>query len=206
MLSTVSNKQESLTNINKTPSSGPGKLSDVGQITSREELLAKSLLEFFSKPYNLNQLLPILNGTSPIAKHTCDWMTSNYSKQYDVILDIKKGDNVRYFPVYNNYKAQLKGYGKKLFDPFGRGKKIVLLLGKTEIQTTVGQLNYFRWAIENKVLDYIYHHLDEINSDRVLRGPKVNKNPNKKHTKHQLSVSATKSITKHNVTVTVKFD
>lgn len=30
------------------------------------------------------------------------------------------------------------------------------------MQTTVGQLNFFRWAIENNVLEYIQTHLPEI--------------------------------------------
>ena len=35
------------------------------------------------------------------------------------------------------------------------------------IETTVGQLNFFRWMIENKVLDYIEAHVEEIEADMV---------------------------------------
>jgi hypothetical protein len=50
----------------------------------------------------------------------------------------------------------LKSFSKKQFDPFRRNVRIDFEYepGKT-IETTVAQLNFFRWAISNKVIDYI---------------------------------------------------
>ena len=49
----------------------------------------------------------------------------------------------------------------KQFDPFCRRDRIQFNYGKDKyIITTVGQLNFFRWAIENKVLDYIKQQCD----------------------------------------------
>lgn len=176
-------------------------------IISREELLMKGLMQFFSHSYNLNQLIPVLEGTSPISLRVLDWFVTNYSKQYDVAYNIKKGDQIRQFVVHNHYKAQLKGYSKQQFDPFCRRKRIDLQFGKNkEIETTVGQLNFFKWAIENKVLDYVHNQLKTIIDDMNLRGSKAKKGNKGKHIKKELSISATKSVTKHNVTVTVKFD
>jgi len=176
-------------------------------IVSRDELMMKHLLSFFSHPYNLDQLLPILEGTSPISLRVLDWFVTNFSKQYDVIYKIKKGDQTRQFVVHNNYKAQLKGYSKKQFDPFCRRKRIFLEFGEgKEIQTTVGQLNFFKWAIENKVLDYVYNNLQTIIDDMNVRGSKAHKTAGEKRVKKELSISATKSLTRRDVTVTVKFD
>ena len=32
-------------------------------------------------------------------------------------------------------------------------------------QTTIGQLNFFKWVIENKVIEYIEEHYDAIEAD-----------------------------------------
>lgn len=186
-------------------------------IISREELLMGGLIQFFSQPYNLNQLLPILDGTSPLSLRVLDWFVTNYSKQYDIIYSIKKGEQIRQFVVHNHYKAQLKGYSKRQFDPFCRRKRVFLEFGvNQEVETTVGQLNFFKWAIENKVLDYVQNNLQAIVDDMNLRGSKAKKEKEKDgslsggsksiSTKKELSISATKTVTKHDVVVTVKFN
>ena len=67
------------------------------------------------------------------------------------ILSIKKDDNqtVR-FKVYIDYKLKLKAYSKR-FDPFVDGKEYKYLIKDNFfIQTTIGQLNFFRWVLEMK--------------------------------------------------------
>ena len=83
-----------------------------------------------------------------------------------------------------------------------------------ELVTTVGQLNFFRWAIENKVLDYIEERLTEIEEDmnqsvrNIYSKKKGNKfsNISKRKKRKELSKSATKSVNKHDVKVVVQFD
>jgi len=68
-----------------------------------------------------------------------------------------------YFLVHDNYKSQLKEYNKKNFDPFCRWNRIrVYFDTKKYFYTTVAQLNFFKWAIENHVLDYILDSLPTI--------------------------------------------
>jgi hypothetical protein len=65
--------------------------------------------------------------------------------------------------VYTNYKSQLKAYSKKLFDPFCRRERIMFQIqGYEMFQTTVGKLNFFRWALEKGVLDYIKMNMVKI--------------------------------------------
>ena len=57
-------------------------------------------------------------------------------------------------------KSQLDGFQKRLFDPFCRigenGTRIEFFYDDdNSIATTVGQLNSFKWAIENNILVYI---------------------------------------------------
>jgi len=67
------------------------------------------------------------------------------------------------FHLHLEYRAQLKSYTKLHFDPFRRHERISFILETTPelsvIETTVGQLNFFRWAIQNNVLAYIENHL-----------------------------------------------
>lgn len=84
--------------------------------------------------------------------------------------------------------------------------------GTLELVTTVGQLNFFRWAIDNKVLGYIHDNLSDIEEDMNVSIRPIYNNRNRKKVgdtrrkRHELSVSATKSISKHDVKVVVAFD
>jgi hypothetical protein len=74
--------------------------------------------------------------------------------------------NGQEFVVYMNYKNQLKAYSKKLFDPFCRRERISFQIpGHEAFLTTVGKLNFFRWAIEKGILDYIKGHQPEIEKE-----------------------------------------
>ena len=79
------------------------------------------------------------------------------------------------------------------------------------IQTTIGQLNFFKWALENNILSYISEHLDEIEKDMNRRNSTAKNRSVKKKAKtrkkrQELSCSATKSIRKEEVEIVVKFD
>ena len=82
----------------------------------------------------------------------------------------------------------------------------------TDIKTTIGQLNFFKWAIENHILNYIEENYTQIDNDMNNRNSTAknkssattgNKKTRKK--REELSVSATKSIKKENVEIVVKF-
>ena len=65
-----------------------------------------------------------------------------------------------------DYKDQLSGYKKKLFDPFCRNKRIPFYYNETQyVITTVAQLNFFRWAISKKILDFVDNNFKEIYKD-----------------------------------------
>jgi hypothetical protein len=172
--------------------------------------------EFYSNKKNLEELTSILYGDSNLSLRVIDYFVTNYAREKEIMYKQPK-DN---FMVYYSYKSQLKAYSKKQFDPFCRRERILFYIDKYDgvknkpIRTTVGQLNFFRWAIENKVLDYLYKNTEEIEIEMNKfykktknKKPKVTKE--KKETKkniNNLTLSATKKINKHNVTITVKFN
>jgi hypothetical protein len=88
-----------------------------------------------------------------------------------------------------------------MFDPFCRWKRIKF----RDIETTVGQLNFFEWAITDGVLDYLDTHHEKVHTDMETRLHE-SKTDEPKKKRHELSHSATKSISRHDVRLTVKFD
>lgn len=139
-----------------------------------------------------------------------------FQKNYTVYdLHVDKGgvlQNTR-FKVYNDYKLKLKAYSKKRFDPFCRWDRITIPFGEKHMETTIGQLNFFKWAIENKVIDYIENNYTTIENDmnnRNSSSKKRNPNDSTDNTKtrkrrEELSVSACKCIKKETVKIVVKF-
>jgi len=80
----------------------------------------KSITKYFVKhPENMSRVLPILNGNTNLSLRLIDWFVTNYSKRKQTQFLRGKSN----FNVYLNYKAQLKAYSKKLFDPFCRANK-----------------------------------------------------------------------------------
>jgi len=186
--------------------------------STQNDLILKQLLVFYKKNNNENiqRMLDIINGNSRISLRIVDWFATNYSKEKYTIYTLQDSDGKDYrFKVYNDYKLKLKAYQKKRFDPFCRWERIMIPYGEgTKIQTTIGQLNFFKWAIENKVLEYIEENFDAIEKDMNTRNSTAKrKNINQSQSdnktrkkREELSISATKSIKKEEVEIIVKFD
>ena len=82
----------------------------------------------------------------------------------------------------------------------------------------MGQLNFFRWALEKQILNYISNNLEQIENDMNMniRKPENKVSKSKKKTifnqetsskkperrkRKELSISATNTINKHNVNI-----
>jgi len=169
------------------------------QIQSQEQWVLYRLERFYSNIQHLEKVKSILNGTSPLSLRLIDWFVTNYAKKYNVAYVTKAQKHVI---VYLSYKSHLKAYSKKMFDPFCRWKRIKF----HELETTVGQLNFFEWAVSDDILDYLEKHHAEVHADMEnrLHETKEESSPRKK--RHELSRSATKSLARHDVNVKVSFE
>ena len=177
--------------------------------TTQNNLLLSTLNIFYQKDNNIDKMLSIINGQSSISLRLVDWFVTNYSKKHFVIYPLNGGR----FKVYDDYKLKLRAYSKKRFDPFCRWERITIpYKNNVSMQTTIGQLNFFKWALENNIIDYIEKNYEAIEKDMNARnsGSKKNKQDmtdNKTRKKREeLSISATKSIKKENVEIVVSFD
>lgn len=183
--------------------------------TTQNDLLLNNLMDFYKNEENLDRMLKIITGESRISLRIVDWFATNYAKKYYTLYSIDETDsNVeRRFKVYVDYKLKLKAYSKKRFDPFCRWDRISIpYKGDKYIETTIGQLNFFKWALENKVVDYIDQHYDTIEKDMNCRNSTSKKkeivvdNSKTRKKREELSISATKSIKKEKVEIVVQFN
>ncbi len=169
------------------------------EIQSKEQLVLHRLANFYGNESVLTRVSSILQGESKMSLRLVDWLVTNYAKKHNVSYMSKSG---RHVIVYLAYKAHLKAYSKKMFDPFCRWKRIQFL----GMNTTVGQLNFFEWAIQDEVLDYLEEHYDEVQKDMDECSTTIAPKDGERRKRHELSRSATKSMCMHSVTVRVSFD
>jgi hypothetical protein len=198
--------------------------------TTQNDLLLKNLLNFYKTESdgihnpnnNLDKMLRIITGESKISLRIVDWFVTNFAKKYYTIYELpsKNTGDIQRFKVYNDYKLKLKAYSKKRFDPFCRWDRISIPYDDEKImETTIGQLNFFKWAIENKIVDFIETNYADIeddmnhrNSTSKRRSPTDNESDNSvdnsktRKKREELSVSACKCIKKETVKIIVKFN
>jgi len=194
-------------------------------ISSKEKLLCNKLIEFYKNKDNLNILLPIILQQTRLSLRSLDWFVTNYCKKNNTNYIItKNNEEIRYFP-FKSYKSQLKAYSKKFCDPFCRRDRIIfdysnhvitdysnkkIDIGHTNfIITTVGQLNFFRFAIQDKIIDYAIKNIAEIEKD--MNNTLKTREEEKKFMKVQsikrkeLSVPGNKSVHITRISAVIKF-
>tara|TARA_Y100000389_G_C17122909_1_gene346330 strand:- start:17 stop:526 length:510 start_codon:yes stop_codon:yes gene_type:complete len=151
-------------------------------------LLMDKINLFFINENNKNTLIKILNNEFNISLRIIDWFVTNYCKKNNIFW-VKNNSR---FVVYLSYKLQLKAYSKKYFDPFCRRERMYFYYkDDTYLETTVGQLNFFKWIIENNIINYIKNNYEIIEKD-MQDSIKFDLEKNIK--RRQLSKSATKTI------------
>ncbi len=135
---------------------------------STSDLLMSSLSKFYSTKFNVLKVKPIINGESDISLRLIDWFITNYSKKHSTIITRKVNNNIVHLNVFLSYRSQLKSYSKSYFDPFRRKDRVKFYYDKDNyLETTIGQLNMFRWILVNDILDFVKEHKEDIEADMI---------------------------------------
>lgn len=176
---------------------------------TQQGVLLKKLMDYYEDTERLDRMLAIINGKSSISLRIVDWFSTNYAKKHFTVLTLPSGER---FKVYEEYKNRLRAYSKRKFDPFCRWTRIAIPYKEDQaVQTTIGQLNFFRWAFDNGVIAYIEENQAEIEADMNTRNSSSRRNrtptdgTKTRKKRQELSVSATKSIMQENVKVVISF-
>jgi len=190
------------------------------KLNTQNDLLMTNLMDFYNKSGNLNKMMKIINGESKISLRIVDWFVTNFAKKYYTVYEMTSIENeITRFKVYNDYKLKLKAYSKRRFDPFCRWERITVPYDNEKyMETTIGQLNFFKWAIENNIIQYIENNYSDIENDMNQRNstskrkaspdnlPIENDNTKTRKKREELSISACKCIKKEDVKIIVKFN
>jgi len=128
----------------------------------QSELLLHSLQLFFVNNKNyIDEIFDIVQGnTQRIKLAMIDYFVTIYSKKNKSCIELPEYE---YYYINDEYKNQLKSWTKRLFDPFKRFKKIQFKYDDVEMTTTVGQLNFLKWAIKNGIIQYVENNFEDIN-------------------------------------------
>lgn len=195
-------------------------MSYTTSVNTQNQLLLNHLMDYYKDSEKLKCMTNIINGESKISLRIVDWFVTNYAKKYFTVYEIvnELSNNKSRFKVYHDYKLKLKAYSKKRFDPFCRWERISIPYDEQRyMETTIGQLNFFKWALQHNIIKYIEENYDEIendmnnrNSTSKRRSPVNNEgrtdNAKTRKKREELSVSACKCIKKETVEIVVKFN
>lgn len=200
--------------------------------TRKEILYFKTVDKFFKNltKDNVELMLDIIEGKSRISLRFLDWFVTRYANKYKTSFKLSEEDEDE-FIVHISYKAQLRSYKKRYFDPFRRRKKFFYTLDlnknnrdenesyERRIHTTIGQLNFFRWAFTNDIVSYVDENFDDIyaifnktNKDVKLNNAKKSSNPKAKKVSKTSSkdknvkIVAKKKIVGNEVKIILSFD
>ena len=171
-------------------------------------VLYDSLHKYYSNDKNIDKFNSCINGENKISLRIIDWFVTNYSKKNNIFYETYKtptgkmtfnsdgNELFKQINIYHAYKSQLKSYSKKKFDPFCRRDRLKFNCNDMDIDTTLGQLNFFKWAIENMITDYILLNYQEIEYDMNLcynNNKKLKKGYERKP-RQELSKSASRGL------------
>lgn len=168
------------------------------EIPTKDHWVLQRLTQFYLKPGMFERVRDVVESKTRISLRMIDWFVTNYAKEYGVSYE-REGRTV---VVFLEYKSHLKAYSKRMFDPFCRWKHIPF----RGMDTTVGQLNFFEWVLEDGILDYMDAHYDEIHADMEARSTHiVLSEDGTRKKRHELSRSATNTVRSYDAKSPVKF-
>ena len=167
---------------------------------SGKDLLLSSLYSFYENNDKYKAILKtIIDGKHILSLRMIDWLVTRYAKNNNIIYWINDIDNNIYYnlpenysnekyrkiTLYLDYRAQLKSFKKFNFDAFRRHDRISFMINSEKeqyIETTIGQLNFFKWAFNNKIINYavdnqknIYENMSKFSYKKQFKN--YNKNP-----------------------------
>ena len=138
--------------------------------TVEERALYTKIDSFFMNDCDYTKILKmvaIIENENIISLRMLNWFAMKHSATMQPLEITNDEDSkVELFDVKISYRARLNTHSKKYFDPFRRGRKFDYHYDKTDknkmVETTICQLNFFRWLLMHDLLDYVEEHFNEL--------------------------------------------
>ena len=198
------------------------------KLISKNDLMLSSLKKYY---YNQDEKIERIKQVAcvdtrkinkkDISLRIIEWFVTNYSKKYGIAWIQEKEINgiktYNQFNVFLNYKSQLNAYSKKQFDPFCRRNRINFIYNNNGdvLITTIGQLNFFRWALDNEILEYVeenHEHIEHDMNNSIKQHYNNNNieindvNGKKRKKRNELSKSASRRMNIYDYKITLSFN
>lgn len=125
------------------------------------DILARSLTQFYADEQNWDALEPYLRGKGDVSYRLLDFLVFHLSKTQR----LQYTHNNRLTTINAESQMLLQAMQRRHFDPFKRvAKNRVLSVGPPgrQLDSTLPQLMFFRWALQKGVLEYAVSKQDEI--------------------------------------------
>lgn len=141
---------------------------------NRYETQKRGVVEFFSDPKKWDVVYEYIRKDVPhrFSRRFWDYLVTEYARAHNCQYRLRKSNgSVVLFNIYHSAQTLLLGVHKKGVDAFNRKNKLLKDGGRFEfghgrkrVVTSVGQLNFFRWLIQNRVNEF-----GEKNEDKIKR-------------------------------------
>jgi hypothetical protein len=137
--------------------------------TVEERSLFTKINKFFTSECDINtinEMVKIIKEEKDkiVSLRLINWFAMKHSATMESLEVTNDSGNIELFDVKISYRARLNTHSKKYFDPFRRGPKFDYQYDKNDdtktVETTLCQLNFFRWLIMHNLLNYIKEHID----------------------------------------------
>ena len=175
------------------------------------KLEEQRLKELFTRDKNIFfQILDVLADIflkrsiehKKISLRNIDWFVLNYSKEKGTVVSTSNG----VLNVYKHYLSWRRNYKRIIFAPYKREKIIFFVDKKTQkkIPTTVAQIHYFWFLIQENLLAYVIKNFEAI-VEHQKQHCKKNDNNNKPKKRAMLTKPFTESLLLKTTTFSIVF-
>lgn len=161
-------------------------------LSKTDEALLDSILEWYNEDnVYITQFMSIVKRKYGMSLRIIDWLVTNYSKSHSLTIETTNIPR----DLNRDYQKNLNAYNKKNMDPFARRNKITINVSyedgfNEERMTTIGQMNFFRWFIHNKIETILQK--ERVHIEAHMKKSEKNSRKNTKSTK-EIKSSASKA-------------
>lgn len=121
-----------------------------------------------------------------------DWAVTNYAKGHPKATLMQRADGSAAIIDPNmSYEGELRRHHRLLFDPFRRGTHVFYEIDGVIHRSTVGQLTFIKWCLQNSVDKYVEANLPMIRSHMASATKRARAEPGAKQRRRELTRAPT---------------
>jgi hypothetical protein len=125
--------------------------------------LRSSLTRYYGDREHFQVLRHINAPDSAISLRLVEWYVTEAARTSPKYDDEERS-------MTSEYNDNLRVYTRRMFDPFRRNARILLCCDNDVVETTLGQMNFFRWFIERGAWSRLLASRDAVVETFAKRG------------------------------------